>query len=363
MKNYFLYLLKKNILPFVIFTLFCTVLYVVPLTLGRYSYWNNNPPELYVSPPELYLGNLSTALGILAVFIPIFLFSYKMNKRSVDMHFSLPIGRTKILVANFLVGLILLYGSFTVAFWLGFAVAAVKIRRLHLIFYLCQYLASLIPAFVLYAVSAFLFTRANTVADGVIAVIGGLLLGMVAAGALSDIVNGRLSIDSLGFLPFWSLNDATICFDHAIVSGDVRLLFTAATTGYTFAKNLCMLIGGILWTIAAVGATVGLIRSEKNCRAEDCGQISASIFCYKGQLPLYTLFLSELILSKDFDFTNLALLLGFAFLIYVMAIVYKRSAKIGWKFALVLVGCLLPSLLICLIYGIMDFIGPAFTGF
>ena len=358
MKNYFLHLLKKNALPFVIFTLLCALAYVVPLAVENYNYWNSQAAgDISYGMPYLYLGELSTVLGILAVFIPISLFSYKMNRLSVDMHFSLPISRTKLVVANFLVGLILLYGSYTIAYWLGFIVAAMKIRRLYLIYYLYQYLASLLPAFILYAVTAFLYTRANTEADGVLAVLGGLFIAMTAAAALS-LVSG--AVVTLDFLPFWSLNEATISFRQAIVLGRADLWFSANSYGSPFYNrafwdDVCLLVGGILWTLAAIAATIGLIRSEKNCKAENCGQISESIFCYRGQLPVYAFLLSTLCISMDFNIADLALLLGLAFLVYVMAIVYKRSLKIGWKFAVVLGLCLFLPMPLYYLYCILHF--------
>lgn len=350
MRKYFVHLLKKNLLPLACFTLFCLIVYVVPISIQNYSYWNSLSPwnEYYqFRSPNLYYGNIAVVLGILSVFIPIYMFSYKMNKRSVDMHYSLPVSKTKILVANFVTGLILLYASYTIAYVWGFVLIAAKVERLYLINYLYIYLTSLIPAFILYSITAFVYTRANTIIDGIISVTGAMFMFGLAFFTFTQMfyhypwyVKGLSSINFFPFAPFVHINYA---FGDAICYGQVYKWFTPSVN----AADTCELVCDILWLLVGAGATVGLILSERNSKAENCGQISTSVFCYKTQIPAYTTMLVMLLITANGEVW--AMLLAIAFGAFVMSIVYKRSIKIGWKFAVVLASCIVGAIVLCVI--------------
>lgn len=332
--------MKKNLLPLACFSLFCVVMYVLPITTENYSPWNKG--DAYF--PELHIGWIVSALGILSVVIPIYLFMYKMNRRSVDLYYALPLNRTKILVAHFLVGLILLYGAYTFSFFWGFLIVALKVRRLHLIWYLYLYLATLIPAFVAYSVTAFIFTRANTVIDGIICVAGAMCVFAVTLSALDTIMDRVPDYyDSLGsfFFPFSSLSQLTSVMENAIIEGKAEIWFTSGFDWkWKFWEDFAFLAGGILWTLLGIGATVGLVKLEKNSKAENCGQRSESIFCFKTQIPIYTVLLSIIALE------DIAALCALLFGIFVLCIVYKRTIKIGWKFAIIVIGCILGGILL-----------------
>ena len=93
MKRYFIYELKKNFWPLVILTAISAGLYLVVLSYfepvsryGENSVVINTPP----------LQTVMIELCILCIVAPILMYSFKMNKRSVDAFYSLPIKREKI---------------------------------------------------------------------------------------------------------------------------------------------------------------------------------------------------------------------------------------------------------------------------
>ena len=370
MKKYFTYLLKKNLIPLACFTLLFLLAYVVPIATNSYSYWNTNQDYEYYHATYIYDGNLLAVLGLLSVFIPIYLLSYKMNKRSVDMHYSLPLSKTKILVANYLTGLVLLYASYTVTYLIGFVAIALKVRRLHLIYYLYLYLASIIPAFILYTFTAFIFTRANTVIDGIISVVGAMCVLALAVAAFNEVIytsswytRGIKGYDFFAFAPLIHVGNF---FDNAIKYGSGDIWFNTYTiypddpvySNHLYQRELaasvCQLVGDVLWFMIAIAATVGLFSSEKNSKAENCGQVSESAFCYKTQLPIYAALFTIMFLaiSGDVWVTLLALVFG----IYVLSIIYKRTVKIGWKHAVVLGSCIVGAMIL---YVIIDAICDA----
>ena len=343
MRKYFLYQLKKNLLPLACLTLFCVVMYVLPIASTSYDWWNNlGTTSAYHRDPNLYYSSITVALAIMSIFIPIAMFAYKMNKRSVDMHYSLPIAKTKILAVNFLVGLILMYASYTIAYILGFILIAIKVRRLYLIYYLYLYLASLIPAFITYAVTSFIFTRANTIIDGIISVAGSSCILALAAAAIFEFLPREIVLwaDGIYFFPFEPLSQAATILGKAIIDGRCNkwLLTYAGSFGYN--ADICRLVSSILWLLLAIAATVGLFISEKNCKAENCNQITESPFCYKVQIPAY------MVMFTFFVGDEFLALCAIAFAIFVFSIIYKRSIKIGRGFCLVLIASMLVGILL-----------------
>lgn len=344
MKKYLKFQLKKNLLPFALLVLFCVIVYVIPLLTQNYSRWNNPsplpPPGQFIPPVgsggyyervylELYTENILIALGIICVLVPIYMFAYKMNKRSVDMYYSLPISRTKIAAVHFIVGLAYVLAAYTLGYFLGFAVVAVKVKHLYLVNYLFLYLATLIPAFTLYALSAFFYTRANTIVDGVIFIVSGVFALFVAVTILNHLIEiaapKAVLIDAEGFLIWQPLNTIGNFFRNAIKYGitETSYSWTFDPGSPWYEYSVCALVGAILMTAGAVGATCGMLLTEKNCKAENCGQISNSIFGYKVAIPLYTVALFMMLGNE------ILLLCIFAFAAFVATVVYRRTIKIG----------------------------------
>lgn len=351
MRKYFCYLLKKNLLPMCCFSLLCIIAYVVPVSTASFESWNN--PGAYYSGPNPYvnlrLGNIVGVLCVMSVIVPVFMFSYRMNRRSVDMHFSLPLGRTKIAAAHYLVGLVIMLVAYSVAYLWGAIVTVVRVERLYAVWFLWLYLAEIVPALVVYTVTAFMFTRANTVVDGIISVAGALLLPMLVvfaigeAGALYSVIPG--GPNEVAFQPFNIPSLVADAFETAIKRGAPPKWFDPAVP-YRGVSDGCDLGGGIMWTLAAVAAAVVLFTRDKYAKAENVGQISESPLCYKVQLPILTAALTAIAALDDLDPT---LLLGVAFAAFVGAIVYRRTIKIGKRTAIILIAAVLAGLVIGLI--------------
>lgn len=347
MKKYLKYQLKKNLLPFTVLVLFCVIVYVIPLLTESYRGWNNSSP---MPPPgikpdddyfyyervylELYTGNILIALGVMCALVPIYMFAYKMNKRSVDMYYSLPISRTKIAAVHFIVGLLYVLAAYTLGYFLGFAVVAAKVKRLYLVNYLFLYLATLIPAFTIYALSAFFYTRANTIIDGIVFIVAGIFSPFIIATILSfliSIATSSANVMPTGEFVIWQpLDTINNFFRNAIKYGlaDTSYSWSFDPKSTWYKHDVCELVGAILMTVGAVGGTCGMLLTEKNCRAENCGQVSDSIFGYKVAIPLYTVALFMMLGSE------ILLLCIFAFAAFVATVIYRRTIKIGKKQAM-----------------------------
>ncbi len=330
MTKYFKYLIKKNIVPLVCFTIFLMLIYVLPILTDNYAY-----VEVVTASRYLHLDDLILALIFIAILIPIYIFSYKMNKRSVDMNFSLPITRRKILIAHFLVGLIIMYAAYTIAYWLGFVAIITKIKGLYKIYYLYLYLATLFPTFIIYSVTAFIYTRANTIVDGVISVIGALFLPYVVVLAMNRLCPGVFSSVGIG--------EEQFLFIRPLMLIDEKFKWAITGSNRGIGINGGELFAMITWALFAVASTVGLIAYEKYDKAENCGQISESIFCYKLQIPVYTALLISLALYLMGDAVVICMIV---FIAFVLSIIYKRTIKIGWKFAVVFASSVIIGILL-----------------
>ena len=92
MIRYLKYELKKNFWTLVVLTAIAVIIYVVTVstsklfsTGGTYGIFNQDPQ----------LGLIYTILGIFCAVVPVLMYSFKMNKRSVDAFYSLPIKKEK----------------------------------------------------------------------------------------------------------------------------------------------------------------------------------------------------------------------------------------------------------------------------
>ncbi len=332
MTKYFKHLIKKNIIPLVCFTIFLMLIYVLPILTENYAY-----VEVANTSRYLHLDDLILALIFISILVPIYIFSYKMNKRSVDMNFSLPITRRKILIAHFLVGLIIIYASYTIAYWAGFVAIITKIKGLYKIYYLYLYLATLFPTFIIYSVTAFIYTRANTIVDGVISVIGALFLPYVVV----------LAVDRLCLWGYSSvIGEEQFLFIRPLMLIGEKFKWAIAGSNYDVRIKGGELFAMIMWSLFAVASTVGLIAYEKYDKAENCGQISESLFCYKLQIPVYTALLISLAVYILGDAVVICMIV---FIAFVLSIIYKRTIKIGWKFAVVFASSVVIGILLSVI--------------
>lgn len=360
MKKYFLYELKKSIIPFLIIAFAGIIMYAVPLAMenGKFSYY-----DLY------YIGYLMFVLGAACAIMPIWMFSYKMEKRSTDLYYSLPMTKTKQLAVRYIVGFITIIAAYTAAYLLGFLITAIKYgNEPKLIYYLPLYFANIVPAYIIYSMASFAFTRANSVADGIIFIIFAALVVFMVVLLLSTFTKYGVEInreyyDDEGntytstytvtrnylyygkFFPFTMLDEITSVFQGLIYGHDLHTSTPFSDMSDPEAINLA--VSFAIYPAISIGCTVGLFMTEHNCKAENCNQVSDSIFGYKTMLPLFLLTVCALF-GKEWLFEPETLMLLFIVIAaaYALAALYKKSIKIGWKYAVVLL-CAIVIGLIC----------------
>ncbi|MBD5132263.1 MAG: hypothetical protein HDT28_06750 [Clostridiales bacterium] len=320
MKKYFVYELKKSLFVTLALAVIATAVYLVSVLTDTvkvdYKYFSV-PVETI-----LVLG------GAMSVIIPIWKLGYLMKKRSVDLYYSLPLSHTRILAVKLLAGLIALFAPYTIAYWVGSIAALASVGKyINGVCFVSMYFASLIPMAIIYSLTAFLFTRANRFVDGVAFVImTGMSLEMIMVVVLKVVTLYDKSYEffkyyfnSIYYTPFGSLILIWEYFSKAIMNETVNIRINAVD-----------IVGLALIAVLGLAAGIGLLFAEKRAKAENCEQISESFFGYKVMIPLYTFLLA---LLGSYDSFILAAVIAAA--AYAASVLYKRTPKIGWKFAVI----------------------------
>lgn len=155
------------------------IVYVV--TVSTSKLFSTGTYGIFNQDPQISL--IYTILGIFCAVVPVLMYSFKMNKRSVDAFYSLPKKKEKMYLVKTLMGLLLVLIPYTIAYWLGFLTIALRENYFHLIYYIPGYFGGLLFGVCLYGLYAFAFTRANRVVDGVVFMLAYTFIGfLIVAG-------------------------------------------------------------------------------------------------------------------------------------------------------------------------------------
>lgn len=342
MKKAFLYELKRNLLPLVIFSVITVAICVLAVSTTDVEhltgYTSRNSCVWY----------FMAALMVLCVVVPIMQFSYRMHTRSVDLWYCLPISRKSLTLVRTLVGLVLVFVPYTLAYWLGVAgVAIQQPRTFEFVWYLPNYLLSLVLGAGLFGVNAFLFTRANRASDGIVFMLAwGCALAMLMW-YLSEIFQfvvpyydsryGTTSYRCFSNLPicfftFGPIGWSASLFDKFILSG-------AAEYSDWLAFGISLGVG----LVEAVAAYVLLFVYADRDKAENAAQISSSWWGYRVLIPVYLTLTVSLLDPTTFSYNYLfyALSLIGAFILYFA---YRRSFRLKKEDII--------SILVCFVVGV-----------
>ena len=113
MRKYLCYEIKKNIWTLFVLSAVCLIPYVATVSTMLLTYGSEYPAN-----PRL--GIMAFELIVLAFVVPVYCFSFKMQKRSVDFYYALPLKKEKLYAVKLLVGALLVLVPYTVAYFGGF---------------------------------------------------------------------------------------------------------------------------------------------------------------------------------------------------------------------------------------------------
>ena len=321
--RYLSYRIKNSLLRTLIFTVLSIL--ITQTVLAECIHWEN--PEYRAS--GLYI--FATMLGIFASIIPFFELAGFKNRRNLDTLYFFPIKRESMALAHYISGFVQVFLIYTVTYVVGFFFLAAKTDCFDLLPMLPYYFLSLLLGLVIYSIFMFLFTQANSVADGVLFCLLWIFLLWLVAATLLGVINYRNTVEinqssvwrtgeqlsSWGII-YAPINNLTILYQDVIEinnpSGWNREAGEIWEHAYMF----------LVWTMIGIAAAVGYFVTFVKRRAEKAGEISNSWFGYKTLIPIYGC--SLIFEMRSSSGLNPLSLVSFALMI-VGYIVYRRGFR------------------------------------
>lgn len=319
---------RRILLPLCVLTGIATLLFLALVFYTDYVGYTQRPLlgggfGLAEGPKNSMVWFPCVALCLLCTLAPALQFSYRMNKRGTDLWFSLPVRREKLLFARALGGLALIFVPYTVSFWAGIAYIATQPNYFDFALYAELYALSLPLGVCFYGVQAFLFTRANRVGDGVVFMLGWLLLLALPLIYLQNHTTIYTEIGAENSLIYFTCGPLAITFEQ----------FDKILLEIVYTLPDCVAIAYPLAAAEGIAAWCGLFLLERRRKAENAGQTSDSPFGYRLFVPAYT----AAIAAADVLFI---LYVPAAVFGLVLLFVYRRSFRLHWQDLAVLAGAL-----------------------
>lgn len=341
------YEMKSNLLPAAVFSaIACLIVGIVYMSSDLFflsTAPGGNGGLAYI-PYDSLISAPTAVLAVLCVAVPVMQFSYRMKVRDIDLWYSLPVTREKLTLARTLGGLMLIFVPYTLSYWLGFVILLVRENCFVLYGYPLYYLVSLPLGALLFGIYSFLYTRANSVGDGLVCMAGWTFALMLPFAFLS-VHFPRLdlprSFSVWQLTPFGLLSRSAEYFNELICAETMSA-----------ALPLAWMIP--LTVLEGAGAYAGLFLTARRHKAENGGQLSSSLWCYRVLVPLYAFILASS-LSVDYLGTQLAFIEG-AFLLVgglICFVVYRRSFRLKTSDILTLAVSFGAGVLVAVLFGIV----------
>ena len=225
-----------------------------------------------------WTGLLCFVLCTFCFVVPISTYAYKMKKRSVDCYYSLPLKKWKVTFVKTLVGLLQVLVPFTIAFWVGTLVMLVrKDNPYQMGWVFPMYFGMVFYAVGLFGFNAFVFTRANSVVDGIV-----FMLAYIFAWAF-------VAFDLCGFLHLseWLMEPIGFLITPAGISAWItNMQYLMCGTSEFCDWNVWMFVMPFLYGVIGYALLFVTLRFDKGENAE---QVSESWFGYRLLIPLYAI--------------------------------------------------------------------------
>ena len=341
------YEMKRNLLPAAVFSaIACLIVGIVYMSSDLFRIFvapGGNGGFAYI-PYDSLISAPTAVLAVLCVAVPVMQFSYRMKGRDIDLWYSLPVTREKLTFVRTLGGLMLIFVPYTLSYWLGFVIVLLRENYFALYGYPLYYLASLPLGALLFGIYSFLYTRASSIGDGLVCMAGWTFALMLPFAFLSvrfPRLNLPRSFSVWQLSPFGLLSWAADYFNEFICADALPALLPLAWT-----IPLTVLEGA--------GAYAGLFLTARAHKAENGGQLSSSLWCYRVLVPVYVFILASS-LSVDAIGTQLACIAG-AFLLvggFICFVVYRRSFMLKTSDIITLAAAFGAGVLVSVLFGIV----------
>ncbi len=326
MKKYFLYELRKNLWTILFLAVICALPYWTNLTSFD-MYWIGYDGLKYLYNPML--GFVAVELGLLCYIAPMLVYSFKMNKRSIDAYYALPLKREKLYLVKTLIGLLITLVPFTVSYWGGFLTLLFRPENPYqMIWYVPAYFGFLFFGIMLYGLNAFAFTRGNRIWDGAVFMAAYLCVGALAVGYIEAVSHQFFAAYHQN--NFWSFGGLDLFCSNMIALIKGNNPSGLRWSAWTFVYPALTGFGGYALLFA-------LLQKEKG---ESAQQISDSWFGYKTLIPLFTALLLGI---SDIRPLNVCMAAVGA---VVATVIYQHEIRFSWKYWLVVLCTVVSGIIL-----------------
>ena len=350
---------KRNLLPLVIFAAIALIVGVsytstMELRVGAFASFR------YDSGLACY----AVLLCVLCTVIPVLQFSYRMKQRSVDLWYSLPITRKQLVLVRTLAGLLLVFVPFTIAYWPGVAIVAMRcnelassVRGFHFqyIHYLSCFAQMLLLGTCLFGVNAFLFTRGNSMFDGIFFILGWAILVPLFVVVLNDDFAFDFYWQGASGRQTWVNSSLffTYFFTYSPVAWTGAAFEKLITVGAFFDNEFHLMVTSILGVLEGAAAYLALFLLADKDKSENVGQISSSRMGYKVLLPALEAGVIALIIVSVgwgwFDWNTVFYLVLVALCALAFYFAYRRSFRLKLSDILSVILALVAGVLLVLL--------------
>ena len=332
MKDALRYELKQILLPLVIFTGAAAAVCLIYSGTQSLEYPRFDAEGIYAADSCVMAS--TALLAVLCTVTPVMQFSYRMKKRSVDLWYSLPLSRTRLAAVKTVGGLVLTLVPYTVGFWLTVIVVAARGAHFAFEWYPALYFLSVVFGAGLFGVNAFLFTRGNTIGDGIVfLVLWGALLPMFVFLTQA----GFYAYNTDVYLRDPSFEDIAVSlFTYSPIAVgtdvfDILIRNNVMQTGEVLAhgEKVMLAVALPVGAVESVAAYVALFLRAERDRAENVGQISSSPMGYKVLIPVYGALMGAMGRLMYVDGVFVLLLLALTLIgELVLYFAYRRSFRL-----------------------------------
>lgn len=335
MKNILKYYFKKRKLLIIIATAILLLINFTVLTNSTFVIDReiNGAIVMYANDAPI---NMFTIMSlILASIIPIFEFSYKMKKINVDQMYSLPIKKEKLFFGTLIFSIIELVIPITLNYIVMLIFTLLSENMFNIGLLILFYVFLIVLSISVLCIVAFIYTRNNTIFDGIINVLFIIFVPFLLVFALRNIFKvyaggpvyyfNEIFNQSMYFiyspLSYWSER-----FMKYIENKDVFDNFFKDSMYNSKIENIHLLVLSVVQIILAILSAIGIKYLTRKEKGEETMQKSTSAFSYKTMIPLSTIIL--FVLAKDDILVFLPLLSIYAFIMYC---IYQRTIKLKGK--------------------------------
>ncbi len=324
--KYFKYEYSKNLKMLLYMGVVGFVCYIIPLF--------SMEPNIHTKTTNV--GLIITLFALACYIIPIFMNAYRYNKKLANRNYSCPISRFALFNVNYLVGLINIITFYTVFYFLGMLIVAIKLPAYGIIYYMPLYFVILLIGICVYTLNYFVASRANTVIDAVIFIIMytfvfSMIVGLVEKlFSISHSINEKF-ITFSGFVNWGNAYNDCIALNHPLKIFD-KNTFYAMIVIHVITKS-DIIITFVVLPIVAITSYVLLMIMAKKESAENASEISNSYFGYRVLNPVYMISAIALCTyAFEGKILIVLILIGIFTIIYLaLNFIYYRKFKLPMK--------------------------------